>query len=151
MASRAPRPGSRNLFGDPVRLPNRVPLEEPIHVSIVNYLRATLPARFKVHHSPNGGMLKGIVKKQLRMGMLPGWPDIELVGRDLDDRFFFGLIEVKSRTGKLSDSQEELHPDLVEIGCPLMVCRSIDDVRLFVGRYNLPSLDATIRYDNSAR
>lgn len=62
------------------------------------------------------------------LGMKKGVPDIILIH---DSRAHF--IELKSAKGVLSPAQREVHEALARAGCPVAVCRNIDDVRALFG------------------
>ena len=53
--------------------------EDELHAHIVQWLDLALPAGSIVHHSPNEGRRHVSYKlKMRRMGMKPGWPDLEV-------------------------------------------------------------------------
>lgn len=66
----------------------------------------------------NAGQVKYNVKLSPK-----GTPDLYVVlpGKSL-------WIEVKKKTGKVSDVQEEMHEELTSLGQRVIVARSIDDV-----------------------
>lgn len=137
-------PGSRDLFGKRVRAVATV-LEDPIHVTILAYLRATLPADFYVMHTPNGGQLKSERRRQVRLGAVPGWPDLSIYGYGADEVPFVGFLEVKSDTGRTSSDQDDVHEGLEHLGFPVRVVRSIEDAREAVRLWRLPTIDVTAR------
>lgn len=113
-----------------------------IHVAIVCYLRAVLPADWLVHHSRNGGMSKSENSRAKSMGALAGWPDIEIAGRET----YGGLtvpatyyIEVKAPGGYTSSEQRKIHSSLSRLGCKVGIARSVDDVRSLIREWHLPS------------
>jgi hypothetical protein len=99
-------------------------VEDSIHRSIVHWLRAVLPAA-EVLHVPNaprsavaGARLKGL-------GLRAGAPDLLLMlpgGQGL-------WIEVKAPKGRLSPAQHAFADRCQALGWPVVVARSIDDVR----------------------
>ena len=112
--------------------------EADIQEQVITWLDIALPAGSLRHHSPNEGMHKAHYrKKQARLGMLSGWPDIELfVQRHwyLEGiRWAPIFIELKSATGRLSDNQKIVLQKLDEAGCYTMVCRSLLEVTDFLG------------------
>ena len=111
--------------------------EEQIHKSIVTYLRAVLPHAWKVQHTPNGGALKGEAGRAKGMGAIAGWPDLAIYGRIETPVTYF--LEVKAPGGRVADHQCDVHDGLTDLGFPVAVVRSIDDVRAFIAKHNLPS------------
>lgn len=118
--------------------------EAKIQRAILRYLGATLPHGFVLHHSPNGGMLKGEVGRSRGLGTKPGWPDLQVVGRLDSGEPFTGYIEVKAPKGRLSEEQIAMRDRLIDCGYPVGVARSIDDVRELVRAWGLPSRDLSI-------
>lgn len=124
--------------------------EAQIQRDILRYLGATLPHGFILHHSPNGGMLKGEVGRSRGLGTKPGWPDLQVVGRLESGEPFTGYIEVKAPKGRLSEEQIAMRDRLIDCGYPVGVARSIDDVRDLVRAWGLPSRDASVRRSEAA-
>tara|TARA_R110002050_G_scaffold108669_1_gene219487 strand:- start:2660 stop:3091 length:432 start_codon:yes stop_codon:yes gene_type:complete len=111
----------------------RQQVEASLQIAIVGWLHDVLPASV-VHHSPNGGDRKPWYVERLKnMGMRPGWPDLELLVPD--DAFVHPVdvapifLEVKTRTGRLSEAQQSLHSDLSRFKVHLYTVKSIDDCR----------------------
>lgn len=102
--------------------------ERPIHLAILTYLRLALPGAV-IHASPNSfGDLNGPavgkqVAKAKHMGMMPGWPDIEVFYKS---RAIF--FEVKAKSGRLQDTQADVGKALKDQGFDWFVVRSVDDV-----------------------
>lgn len=124
--------------------------EAQIQRDILRYLGATLPHGFILHHSPNGGMLKGEVGRSRGLGTKPGWPDLQVIGRLDSGEPFTGYIEVKAPNGRLKPEQIDIHDRLKDCGYPVGVARSIDDVRELVRAWGLPSRDVAIRRSEAA-
>lgn len=127
-----------------LRSPRRSP-EADIQRAILRYLGATLPHGFILHHSPNGGMLKGEVGRSRGLGTKPGWPDLQVVGRTEAGAPFTGYIEVKAPNGRLSPEQADIRDRLLDCGYPVAVARSVDDVRDLVRAWGLPSRDLALK------
>ena len=105
--------------------------ESQVQRAIVDYLRRVLPYAI-THHSPNEGVrggragyLDGAMAKAA--GQVSGYPDIEVLLHAKNGGPVF--FEVKSRTGRLSNSQAVMHDRLDALGYRVAVVRSIDDVR----------------------
>mgnify|MGYP003669924713 FL=1 len=110
--------------------------EQEIHTSIVDWLQLALPAQSVVHHSPNEGRHHVAYRqKQKKMGMQTGWPDLELFVSD--QSFISGtgrpiFLEVKSKKGRLRDTQIEILEQLRDLACHVCVVRSIDETEDFL-------------------
>lgn len=119
--------------------------EQPIHVAVKNYLESVLPQEFIVHHSRNGGMSKAENGRAKAMGTKKGWLDLVVVGpKD------FGVLtpciaptmwffEVKDDDGVLSEDQRKFIKKLDALRIPHCVVRSIDEARVWVQKFGLPS------------
>ena len=102
--------------------------EGPIHLAILQYLRAVLP-RAVIHHSPNefgmagDGIARQIAKARY-MGTVKGWPDLEVMheGRAL-------FFEVKALGKRATPEQVIVGDQLMKAGFNWALVRSIDEVR----------------------
>ena len=106
--------------------------EEAIHIEIVNFLRVALPHGSAVHHSPNAGRHKiGYRMKQVRMGMIAGWPDLEIFCPPKDWIAAIPwapiFLEIKAAKGRLSDNQKNVHVLLRKLGNHVCVVRSVEE------------------------
>ena len=115
-------------------------IEEQIHRAVVDYLAVALPLGSVVHHSPNEGRHKVQYRvKQTRRGVRAGWPDIEIfVNRTWWHREVAWsplFLEVKTPTGRLSNSQRQVRQELIESGCRVGVVHSINEARDFLKNY----------------
>jgi hypothetical protein len=103
-------------------------VEGPIHKAILQFLRTAFPPPCLVHHSANETSLKGStvaieIAKAKNNGMMPGWPDLEVVH---PGGVFF--LEVKAPNGRLSEPQRDIAEKMIALGHKWAVVRSIDDV-----------------------
>ena len=97
-----------------------------------------LPPGSLWHHSPNEGQRKVQYRAKLtRMGMCPGWPDLQLVvpfshylngQREVDI-----YIELKAPKGRVSKVQQKVIDRLKASHRHVEVCRSLDEVQQFLG------------------
>lgn len=96
--------------------------EKDIQKAILQYLRV----RGFLCKRNNAGKAFSEYKGKTRMFTVgeSGWPDIEGVTKD---GRYFG-IEVKSRTGILSDSQLTIGGQIIKNGGVWFVARSVDEV-----------------------
>jgi hypothetical protein len=111
--------------------------ESQLHIDIVRYLKQVLPDGCIVHHSPNEGKRSVQFNAKLkRMGMVAGWPDIEIVANP--DNYYpqqlpTGIfIEIKTDSGKLTDNQKTVIAMLEDNQQHVAVCKSINEVDQFV-------------------
>lgn len=75
-------------------------------------------------HVPNGGKRSRAEGGKLKAaGAVAGFPDWLILhsGRAL-------LIELKTEKGRVSPAQIEVHQRLLACACPVLICRSVDDV-----------------------
>lgn len=100
------------------------PTEHAIHMSIVDLLPYILPAGAIFHHSPNEVDAKGAdiaraIAKAKKLGMVGGWPDIEIIWRG-----GFYALEVKTRKSSQSDDQAACQQMIEGAGGKYAVIRS---------------------------
>lgn len=121
--------------------------EDPVHISIKNYLEWSLPGDWLVHHSRNGGMSKGENGRAKGLGTKKGFPDLLILGNQdvgtlTTNVIATGwLIEVKAEDGSLDSDQRKMHKRLRALGWKVGVARSIEDARSLVIEWGLPSID----------
>ena len=102
--------------------------ESEIQIQIVELLKRVLKGDVLWTFFPageagggRGGKVRGA--RLNRMGLQPGWPDLQFLHKGR----YFGM-EVKTKTGRLSQSQRRMHSLLEEQGVSVAVVRSINDV-----------------------
>lgn len=115
----------------------RATLETDLHTAVVAWLRLVLPADSLLHHSPNEGVRRVQYRRKLaRMGLMPGWPDLQLVVPPiyfLDGKRPTGIyIELKAPNGRVSEAQREVIVKLLAARRHVAVCKSFDEVRDFL-------------------
>ena len=107
--------------------------EATLQCNMVQYLKLVLPMGSIVHHSPNEGKHKPWYRShQIKMGMLPGFPDLQIIvipnfWKDAT-KWSPIFVEVKAPHGRLSSKQKKVLEDLHIAGCYTFTCRSIDDL-----------------------
>lgn len=107
--------------------------EFDFHKTVCVFLDLQLPKGAIYHHSPNEGLHKPQYrKKQLSMGMKPGWPDLEIF---CNGKVLF--LELKSPTGQTSKTQKEIHSTIYKNGFKTFVCRTIYDVKAALRQYGM--------------
>ena len=113
--------------------------EAQIQKSIVDFLRAVLPPNFRVVAIPNGARRTSAGRASNAVaGLTPGAPDLVILG---NSRAY--LIEIKTKTGKLSDHQSEFATWAVTKGALAWCCaRSLDDVRVALVEWGIPTREA---------
>jgi len=108
--------------------------EFEFHCAVADYLRAALPAIVRWFHVPNGEKRSLATAQRLkRMGVSPGVPDIIILhaGRTI-------WIELKSRKGKLSETQEGWREWLCDNGFAFYCCNTIDQVQASLKAHGIP-------------
>jgi len=102
--------------------------ESEIQIQIVELLKTVLKGDVLWTFFPageagggRGGRVRGARLK--RMGLQPGWPDLQFLYKGR----YYGM-EVKTKTGRLSQSQRRMHSLMEDQGISVAVVRSINDV-----------------------
>lgn len=109
--------------------------EHRIQVSCVNWFRLAHPDLKNVLFAiPNGGRRDAVTGAKLKEeGVVAGVADLILLKRN---KRFGGLcIEMKTRTGKQSDTQKRWQKDVEATGNKYAVCRSLDEFMKVVTEY----------------
>ena len=107
--------------------------ESKLQISCVNWFRLQYPKLLLIA-IPNGGKRNafeaGILKKE---GVLAGCPDIFI---PVASKSFHGIfIEMKYGSGKLSNNQKNVIPELMKNGYCVQTCYSIDDFIKIINKY----------------
>lgn len=100
--------------------------EDPIHVSIREYLDLVLPkGATPAWHTPNGGKRdKGTASKMKALGVRAGFPDLAFL---FESNLY--TLEVKNADGTQNDKQEDWQILITDAGGYYAIVRSIDDVK----------------------
>lgn len=85
------------------------------------FMKSRTVGRFDVHRKFVYALL-AVLKK---MGLTPGVPDLCIVYQG--EAYF---LEVKNEDGRLTGSQPVVHERLREVGCPVCVVRTLDDMEM---------------------
>lgn len=107
--------------------------EATLHQLVSDWLDLALPddAWFTTFPLGSGGMIRGAQLKA--RGTKRGTPDILLI---YQSQAYF--IELKTQTGRLSDSQHECHESLALAGARVATCRSLKDVAAALKEWRVP-------------
>src|ERR1700677_2474637 len=109
--------------------------EARIQAAVVKFIRTVAPD-ILVFHIPNGGLRGKAEAARLKwVGTLAGLPDLCLIVPV--GRVFF--MEIKTANGRLSEDQKQIHGWLTSIGVGSAVIRSIDDARIALKAWNIPT------------
>lgn len=117
-ASRA----GQDVMTKPFKLAYPDPDEDQFQASVVHLFDAILRPEEAIYtHIAHGGyeLSKAARARLFRLGLKPGWPDIEI--RYSEGRSLF--LEFKTATGKLSLGQRQRHAQLEALGHVVVVCR----------------------------
>ena len=108
--------------------------EHNIHVEIKNFLDKKLPVDSFFFAIPNAGhRFRNEAMRLKSEGMKAGIPDICI---NYSGMAFY--IEVKTDNGKLSESQKIVHKKLLNSGCKVSICRSVEETKLTLINWNIP-------------
>ena len=123
----------------------RVDREGPIQRSVVEYLRQALPMAV-VHHCKNeinkrGANIALELHRAKLAGAVKGFPDIIVLPFSVMGPIFF---EVKAPGNYPDPDQRALHGVLRELGYPVAVVRSIDDVRTALTEWNVSTCERAV-------
>jgi hypothetical protein len=116
--------------------------EADIQKAIVRTLRICLPHGWLVQATANKprSMIAGAIEKT--MGTVAGWPDVAVYGAIVTDKgdpfAFAGFMEVKTKTGRLSEAQRDVHDRLRSNGFHVATVRSVDDALATARAWGLP-------------
>ena len=112
--------------------------EAQLQRAVMRYLSYALPSDAVALHVPNEGKRSPMMGAELkRQGMLTGCPDIFV----LHNASAYA-IELKARNGRVRDSQRATFERLNHAGCPVAICRSIDDVHDVLTTWGIPLVGA---------
>jgi hypothetical protein len=119
--------------------------ESQIHVAIVDYLNAVLPAKdgWFVQHTPNKPRSAIQGAKEKRMGAQKGWPDLMIVGPRKDPEPQGWFMEVKKPGGRLSPEQKAMHARLIKVGFGVGTVKSVEEARRLAIAFGLPIRDVS--------
>jgi len=112
----------------------KAPSEYDFHRSVVHYLNRSLDQHAMYFHGANGGYRYATEGARLKaMGVIAGLPDLGVVhaGR-------VAWLELKASKGRVSAAQAYCHARLEGAGCPVSVCRTLDDVEAALKRAGIP-------------
>lgn len=128
------------------------PHEEAFQVEVAAYLNAALPKPGAFwYHVPNQGMFASTrqilsagarFKKQ---GLRAGVPDNAIVW---GGQAYF--IELKSKTGRISDAQKIVIPAIESAGAPVAVARTLDEVAAALTAWGIPLTMTPAEFRNRA-
>ena len=111
--------------------------EGPLHRAILMLMDMMMPKDAIWHHSPNELDMSGpaaarAVGKARQLGMVKGWPDLEIIWRE---RTYF--IELKAGSGRVSDDQKDTHQRLLEAGARVETAYSVTEVEHILRKWGM--------------
>lgn len=113
--------------------------ERELQKAIVHALRVALPPSWVCIHVPNGGLrTKAEASIFKGMGVQPGVPDLILFGETEGWGASTFFVEVKADAGRLTSAQVAMHERLRDLGFPVAVVRSLDDVSTACKQWRIP-------------
>ncbi len=96
--------------------------ERALQSAVFDFLSVALPRDAQAFTIPNGDG-----RMTTAPGTLPGVPDLCVIYRGKSI-----FIELKTKTGRLSDAQRDVHMRLAAAGAVVAVCRSVVEVEEFL-------------------
>lgn len=106
------------------RIPGLDPSEHNIQTKLIHRLDEMMRPEIVRMAIPNGGLRHPIVGKKLKAeGLLPGSPDLVFALEKAKTLW----LEMKTRTGGLSDVQDGVHYKLAELGHTVETAHSVDE------------------------
>lgn len=121
--------------------------EDRLQAQVVDYLSWALADGAMFFAIPNGGSRNRLEALKLkRTGTTAGVPDLEILhlGRAL-------FVELKTAKGALSKTQRHTIPRIEAAGCPVAVCRSLDEVKAFLAEQRVPTRAESITTERLRR
>jgi hypothetical protein len=114
--------------------------EKLLHKAVAAYLNAVLPTSvwWTTFPAGGGGVIRGATLKA--QGLKAGVPDILIIRHGTAY-----WIELKAPKGISSGAQIETTRALEWAGCFVAVCRSIDNVRLVLDSWRIPTIESKRR------
>lgn len=110
--------------------------EFTLHVNIASYLNFVIKEPDFWHSievsNQSGGVQAMLRQRRLRKkGVVTGFPDIEIYRRACEEPCYFRIIflEIKTKVGKVSDKQKQIHALLSRCGHSVYVVREVEEVR----------------------
>ena len=94
-----------------------------------NIHKREFPILNSIFAVPNGAMLfnKAIAVSQVQQGLTKGIPDVICLAPSFDKKYHALLIEFKTETGKVSESQDFFIAFFAELGFQTKICRTAFD------------------------
>lgn len=109
--------------------------EQSLHRAVADLLHAILMPPTWWTTVPAGSDASKVRTQILNgLGYRAGTPDVLLVA---DGQAYF--IELKSQTGRLSPAQRDTSDLLIAAGARFAICRSLDDVELYLRTWEIPT------------
>lgn len=110
--------------------------EDDLQADVAAFLEYALPSGCIFHHSPNEGRRHvSYLNRLKKMGTKYGWPDLELfcpancTSSGYNEAIF---IELKGPKGRMNENQRRMRDQIIEAGFAWALCKSIEDVYLFL-------------------
>jgi hypothetical protein len=124
--------------------PKRKAPEAAFQIQVARYLAKALPEGFFWTAFPagGGGRIRGARLKA--MGLKAGVPDMVVFGKDDRDRSIYMerpevlWLELKAKSGSLSQAQREVHAHLKALGHRVEVAKTLEQVQDAIAEFCFP-------------
>ena len=114
--------------------------EDDLQAKLIEYLRWTLPVDAVAWHPPNGLKFSSTAQRRyIRLGLRAGIPDVHIAWKG---RLY--CIELKSSTGRLSESQRQMIAKLTACGVPVEVHDDFDEAVACIRAWGIPLNDRNL-------
>lgn len=105
-------------------------IESQIQRQMILWFRLQYP-RYIIAAIPNGGRRNALEAKIMKSeGVLAGFSDLIIIA----DRSVL-FVEVKTKTGRQSESQKKFQTDVERLGFQYSICRSLQDFQLTIEKF----------------
>lgn len=118
-------------------------VERELHAAVAQFLRLALrpPTTWTTFPAGGGGLDRG--RLLARLGLRPGWPDIQVLHpapatADGCGRVIVVGLELKTLVGRQSQSQRAIEDEFAAVGALYTLCRSIEDVHAALTAAGVP-------------
>jgi hypothetical protein len=112
-----------------MKLPRQIaPRERELHAAVAQYLRHAVraPTTWTTFPAGGGGLERG--RMLARLGLRPGWPDLQVLHPRAGGGVILVGLELKTDRGRQSAVQRAVEADFSAAGAVYALCRSLDDV-----------------------
>lgn len=114
--------------------------ENQLHRAIADLCKSAIPYTECIwtSHEVSAGGKQGRQWDYAKRGVLTGYPDMSFIWRDEFGIVYVLFVELKAKYGRARDGQKEFRKRCSEMGFPYEICRSVEQMKEIIERYNIP-------------